>query len=176
MAAVVGSGRERFHQRAPGFLAPLALALVASGCGLGAADNFTRGLEREACEGTFPVCQTTAGCVLRPGRYVEGRFPGSRQVIVPALAESVITVRIYFVTQVAAGVDTEILWHEPGCFDTYQDLSEGRDLFREAGPGRVFSRSQQVFLEGDHLVEVYSDAVGEYLLTVDVDAPGGRVR
>lgn len=150
------------------------LLLCCCGLGLGAEGNFTLGLSRDRCDGTFPICQTTAGCTMGTGRYIEGRFPGTRSFIVPAPEEAVITVHIFFKTQMATGIDTEILWHEPGCFDTYQYLSEGRDIFLEAGDDKVFSRSQQVFLEGDHLVEIFSDAVADYVVKVDVETAAGR--
>ncbi len=152
------------------------LVLLLSGCnfGLGAEGNFKGGLSRDRCDGTFPICQTTAGCTMGTGRYLEGQFPGSRQFIVPAPEEALITVNIFFKSELATGIDTEILWHEPGCFDTYQYLSEGRDIFREAGNDKVFSQSQQVFLEGDHLIEVFSDAVAEYIIKVDIDTAEGK--
>lgn len=150
-------------------LCVLAISAWVGACGTGPESNFTLGLELDRCDQSFPVCQTTAGCVLTTDRYLEGAFPGTRQFIVPAAEEQVITVDIFFRTQEAIGVDTEILWSEPGCFDTYQYRSNGRDIFREAGNDRVLSVGQQVFLGGDHLVEVFSDAVAEYLLRVRVD-------
>lgn len=149
----------------------LPLLFVAASCGFGPEGNFTLGLTEDRCDGTFPICQTTAGCVMGSGKYLQGRFPGSRQFIVSAPEEAIITVQIFFATQVAKGVDTEILWHEPGCFDTYQYLSEGADIFQAAGNDQVFTQSRQVFLEGDHLVEVFSDSIAEYAIRVEVDAP-----
>jgi hypothetical protein len=156
--------------------AALFVALACTGCGFGAADNFTAGLSRDRCDGTFPVCQTTAGCTMGVGKYIEGAFPGARSFIVPAPEEAVINVRIFFKTQVATGIDTEILWHEPGCFDTYQYQSEGIDIFLEAGNDLVFEKSKQVFLGGDHLVEVISDAVAEYIIVVEVESAAGKER
>lgn len=152
------------------------LASLLTGCGLGAEGNFTGGLELDRCDGTYPVCQTTAGCTLGVGKYVEGKFPGAREFVVPAPEEAIVTVRIFFRTEVATGVDTEILWHEPGCFDTYQYASEGADIFLEAGNDRILEKSQQVFLGGDHLVEVFSDAVAEYLLAIEVASARGAGR
>jgi hypothetical protein len=154
----------------------LATALFAGGCGLGSEGNFTGGLTRDRCDGTFPVCQTTAGCTMGVGKYLEGAFPGARQFIVSAPEESIINVRIYFRTQVATGIDTEILWHEPGCFETYQYQSEGRDIFLEAGDDQIFEQSKQVLLSGDHLVEIISDSVAEYLLAVEVESAAGSTR
>ncbi len=151
----------------------IVLLLGLAGCGFGAEGNFTLGLDLERCDGTFPVCQTTAGCTMGATRYLEGSFPGTREFIVSTPEDSVITVEIYFKTQRATGIDTEILWYEPGCFDTYQYLSEGRDIFEEAGPDRIFSKSQQVFLPGDHLIEIHSDALADYAIRVDVETSAG---
>lgn len=151
----------------------LLAALTASGCGVSAADNFTRGLSEDRCEGTFPICATTAGCVLSDLRYLEGSFPGSREVIVPAPADAIVIVRLFFVSQVAHGLDTRVLISEPGCIDTYEWASEGRDIFIEAGSDRVLEVRQEVFLDGDHLLEVASDAVADYVLAVEVIKPAG---
>lgn len=147
--------------------------VFASGCGLSAADNFTRGLTRDRCDGTYPICSTTAGCVMGENRYLEGSFPGSRELIVPAPAESIVTVRLFFVTQGAHGLDTRILISEPGCIDTYEWASEGQDIFIEAGSDRVLEVSREVYLDGDHLVEVASDSVADYAITVEVTKPSG---
>ena len=154
------------------------LLLLLCGCnlGLGAEDNFKGGLTRDRCDGTFPICQTTAGCTMGTGRYIEGAFPGARQFIVPAPEEAVIRVHIFFKSQMFNGIDTEILWYEPGCFDdVYRYASEGRDIFQEAGNDKVFTQEQQVFLEGDHLVEVFSDAVAEYIIKVEVETAEGTM-
>ena len=143
--------------------------MLASACGFGAEGNFTAGLSRDRCDGTFPVCQTTAGCTMGIGKYVEGSFPGARQFIVPAPEESFIRLRIFFKKEIATGIDTEILWHEPGCFDTYQYQSEGLDIFLDAGDDAIFEREQQVFLSGDHLLEVISDVVVDYIIVVEVE-------
>jgi len=148
--------------------------MMSCGVGSGAQGNFTSGLSRDRCDGTFPVCQTTAGCTMGVGRYLEGSFPGTRQFIVPAPADSVVNVRIFFKREQATGIDTEIFWNEPGCFDTYQYLSEGADIFLDAGNSQIFERSHQVFLDGDHLVEVISDMVADYVLVIEVVASTGK--
>ena len=155
-------------QRFGWVLATIAVAMT-GGCGLGPESNFTLGLDLDRCDGTFPACSLTAGCVLTEDEYLEGRFPGARQFIVPAIEEQVITVDIFFRTQVSTGIETEVLWNEPSCFETYQYTSNGRDIFFEAGNDRILTVSQQIFRDGDHLVEVFSDAVAEYLLRVRVD-------
>ena len=147
----------------------MTLSLAIGGCGLGG--NFSDGLDLERCEDTFPVCQTSAGCVLTENEYLEGRFPGQKQVIVSAPTESVIHVEVFFLEQTASGLDTEIRWNEPGCFETYRWTNDGRDVFQLAGSSRVLSQSRQVFEDGDHLIEVFSDAVADYQMKIRIDAP-----
>ncbi len=154
-------------------LVTLVLVAGLGGCGLSAQDNFTRGLSKDRCDGTYPICATTAGCVMGEKRFLEGSFPGGREVIVPAPADSIIVVRLFFTTQVAHGEDTRILISEPGCIDTYEWASEGRDIFLEAGSDRTIEVRQEVFLDGDHLLQVASDAVAEYIVQVDVIKPSG---
>lgn len=149
------------------------IAASVCGCGLSASDNFTRGLTEERCEGTYPICATTAGCVLGEQRYLQGTFPGTREVIVPAPAESIVSVRLFFIEQVAHGLDTRILLSEPGCIDTYEWASEGIDIFLEAGSDRTLEVRQEVYLDGDHLLEVSSDAVADYVIQVEVTKPSG---
>jgi hypothetical protein len=143
------------------------------GCGFGSEGNFTLGLSRERCDMTFPICQTTAGCTMGATRYIEGKFPGTREFIVNTPEDSIITVEIFFKTELATGVETRILWNEPGCFDTYEYESEGRDIFEEAGNDQIFSQSRQVYLPGDHLIEVTSDALAEYALRIKVEDAAG---
>ncbi len=154
------------------------VALSAAGCGIGsgAEGNFTSGLSHDRCDGTFPVCQTTAGCTMGAGRYLDGTFPGTRQFIVPAPEDAIINVRLFFKSETATGIDTEIFWNEPGCFDTYQYQSNGTDIFLEAGNSQIFEKQHQVFLDGDHLVEVISDAVAEYDLVVEVTSSMGTMK
>jgi hypothetical protein len=154
-----------------------ALAIACAGClGVGAESNFTSGLSIDRCDGTFPICQTTAGCTMGVGRYLEGTFPGSRQFIVPAPEEAFINVRIFFKTESATGIDTEIQWNEPGCFETYDYQSDGADIFQEAGNSQIFEKSKQVFQDGDHLVSVASDAVADYALVVEVMSAAGTMK
>lgn len=150
-----------------------AVGLLSAGCGLSAADNFTRGLTEERCEGTYPICSTTAGCVLGEQRYLQGSFPGTREVIVPAPEGSIITVRLFFTEQVAHGLDTRILLSETGCIDTYEWASEGIDIFLEAGSDRTLEKRWEVYSDGDHLLEVSSDAIADYVVHVEVVKPAG---
>ena len=168
----------------PTRLSPLlrAATLLASAATVAAAATATAGCSAEelfigdraldTCDGNWPVCSFRAGCTLDEREYLEGRFPGSRHFIVETPGRAVIRVTAMFFAQVSPGADTEVHWYEPGCFERYSYTSEGTDLFREAGNTGVLEKEHTVFREGDHLVEVFSDAVAEYLLKVDVVEPG----
>lgn len=126
----------------------------------------------QSCIGQVPVCVTQAGCVLDGGRYTRGNFAqgSTLRTIVRTTVPSEIEVLLFFRTEASPGTDTEIAWNEVGCRNRTSQQSGGVDVFAEAGEGRVWSRKQQVFTPGDHLVEVFSDAQAEYLLKVNVRA------
>jgi hypothetical protein len=150
-------------------LAALA-GVLSSACVPTAEDNFTDGRSQVACTSTVPVCSTTAGCVLDGTNYAAGNFAqgATQRVIVRTTVPSEIDVSLFFVTESSPGTDTEVTWYEVGCTDRFSVDSNGVDVFASAGPDRVWLSKQQVFTDGDHLVEVFSDAQADYLLKVDV--------
>ena len=154
-------------------LRPCALAaLLCVACVPDSEDLFTGGRSLLPCTGTVPVCSTNGGCVLDAASYTRGNFAqgATRRVVVRTTVPSEIEVALFFRTESSPGTDTEISWWEVGCRDRYSAQSGGVDIFAQAGPDRVWSRKQQVFTNGDHLIEVFSDAQAEYLLKVTVRA------
>ncbi len=131
-------------------------------------ENFTAGAEHDPCMDNVPVCQTTAGCVMEEDDYIEGHFPGFVNFVVSTTASATIVVKIFFETRLHPGEDTEIIWFEPGCHDSYSYESGGADIFDLAGEDLVFEQEQQVLLEGSHRVDIYSDATTHYYLRVEV--------
>lgn len=145
--------------------APALFLATLSGCNFGSEATFKGESALSPCESAIPVCNTTAGCrLVEEDSHIEGAFPGFRQFIVPTTREAWIRVKIYWRTQLSPGADTEIIWHEPACVDDYRYESQGVDIFEETGNDGVLIKEQQVFRGGDHLVEVRSDATGEYVL------------
>ncbi|HOX45719.1 MAG TPA: hypothetical protein PK668_19115 [Myxococcota bacterium] len=142
-----------------------------SGCGVSEGD-FIAGADPDPCQGNVPVCATSAGCVLAETKYMEGDFPGLASFVVTTPADTTIEVRLFFKTRVHPGEDTEFVWYEPGCGDSYVWESGGIDMFSKAGADRVFSHSHMVRRAGDHLIEVYSDATTHYFLRVGLSTPG----
>ena len=147
----------------------VALSLAPAACGFGSEAAFVGSAQLDTCDNELPVCNTTAGCKLvEEEGYIEGTFPGQRSLIVPTEGEAVIRVKIYWRTQLGPGADTEITWHEPACVDSYRYESQGADVFAESNAQDIFLQDQRVFREGEHLVEIRSDATGEYLLRTEV--------
>jgi len=148
-----------------------AAALLAAGCGVDEAE-FIADAEFEPCLSTVPVCQVTAGCIMGEFKYLEGNFPGFRNFIVrTGTADTEIVVQMFFKSRKHPGEDTEIIWYEPSCSDSYSYESGGDDLFSKAGGDRIFSQSKTVRRAGDHLIDIYSDAYTHYFLRVDLITP-----
>ena len=147
---------------------PLLLALA----GCTAEDVFIGDRALDPCDGSWPVCTFRAGCNLNEREYLEGAFPGSRRFIVETDGEATIRVTVLFRNEISPGADTEIHWYEPGCFERYSYRSEGADLFREAGSSGLLEKERAVYRPGDHLIEVFSDAVAGYLLRIDLTGAG----
>ncbi|HUJ26858.1 MAG TPA: hypothetical protein VLW85_12620 [Myxococcales bacterium] len=149
----------------------LLLASLAAACG-GAEDDFTNGRAQVPCDASIPVCSTVAGCVLDSTNYTAGSFNqgGTLRIIVNTDGAANIETDLFFVNEGSPGTDTEIGTWEAQCAARYSADSGGTDIFREAGPSRVWSRTQRVDTAGDHLVEVFSDAQADYLLKVVVTA------
>jgi len=143
---------------------------LAMACGVSEGD-FISGADHDPCESNIPVCQQTAGCAMGESKYIEGDFPGYTNFVVTTPADTTIVVKLFFKTRVHPGEDTEIIWYEPGCHDSYDYESEGKDIFSEAGGDRVFAKEQKVRRDGDHLIEIFSDARTHYFIRVELQTP-----
>jgi hypothetical protein len=145
------------------------LLLAGAACSLSSEDGFIQGARKDPCDNSIPVCQYTAGCRLTEGEnYVEGAFPGFHTYVAPTAGEAEISVIFYFRSQEAPGSDTEVKWYEPGCFDYYTHYLPGIDLFRQVGNDRLWTVTQIVYREGDHMITALSDATAEFLLKVEI--------
>lgn len=129
------------------------------------------------CQGVYQQCKgLSAGCRLDEGKYIVGQFPGGRKILVETPAgDWKVRILLFLDPTVqprSPGTDTDIWWYEPGCADVYHyqlshDTFAG-DLFEKAGEDNVFEVEQAMVEEGDHLVEISSDARSRYLLRADV--------
>jgi len=144
---------------------------LAMACGVSEGD-FISGADHDPCESNIPVCQQTAGCAMGESKYIEGDFPGYTNFVVITPADATIVIKIFFKTREQPGVDTEIIWYEPGCNESYNYESGGEDIFAvAAGADGVFTKEQKIKIAGDHLIEIYSDALTHYFVRVELQIP-----
>jgi hypothetical protein len=145
------------------------LSILAAGCNLGSEAAFIGSATLDECNDELPICNTTAGCkMVEEESYLEGSFEGQRSFIVPTEGESIIRVKLFWRTRLGPGADTEIIWFEPACVDSFNYESQGADIFRDTNSEGVFVKEQRVFRAGEHLVQIRSDAVADYLLRTEV--------
>ena len=123
------------------------------------------------CQENVPVCNTSAGCVMGESRYIEGDFPGIINFVVTTPADTIIVVKLFFTNQINPGEDTEIIWYEPGCGDKQTYTNGVDDIFALTGGDGVFSQEKTVRREGDHLIEIESDAYTHFFVRVELDTP-----
>jgi hypothetical protein len=123
------------------------------------------------CVDAYVVCHRPTGCVLDSDHYVEGVFPGMRRVVIETEEPDIkLSVRMFFSTTQSPGTELLIQLKEPNCI---VDIYHGRehmqdvDLFHEAGDDRTLMFELFSGREGEHLLEIYSDAAAEYLLIVE---------
>ena len=136
-----------------------------------AEEEFVDGRLKSICDEAYWVCNVPTGCVLDDDRYVEGRFPGDRRVVVETDAQDAdVQVRLFFSTMQAPGTELLVQLHDANCT---LDPQLGRahlkdvDIFHEAGDDRVLIFDLTTQRSGEHLLEIYSDASAEYLLVVE---------
>lgn len=146
------------------------LGLLASSC-LTAEEEFVQDRLLNMCDEAYYICRVTAQCVLDTKHYVESKFPGElRFVVLTKEPNETVRVRILLSTQEAPGTEILLQIYEPNCT---LDPAKGRehmedvDIFEEAGDDKVMIFELTAENEGEHLVEVFSDASSEFLLVID---------
>jgi len=112
-----------------------------------------------------------ARCILDNARFARNSFPDEFGFLVDAPANSLIKVSLFFAQQDDAGFSTKIFWNEPGCVDSQFYDSQGLDIFQLAGDNLIFEVERTVEKEGEHLIEVFSDARAEVVISVTVQQP-----
>lgn len=120
------------------------------------------------CDGSYPVCNSAAGCVLDESQYTEGTLPGERRVIFRTEIAAKVRVRLLFTEERSPGKSTQIEWNELGCGSQKVYSSMGRDIFQLAGDGQQLSAEQPLETQGDHLIRLTSDATARYQLRVEI--------
>ncbi len=138
-----------------------------SACG-GLEQQFLGVRVQDTCDGAWPVCDSTVGCLVGDRSYVEGRFPGVARVAVRLAEPSTVTVSMLLSQIAGAGEETVVHFYEDRCRARIRQALTGRAFVGEADAAGYVSREADLTGVGDHLVEVTSDARLHYLLKIDV--------
>lgn len=131
-------------------------------------EEFIGSRVEDACDGTWPVCATTAGCILGDRSYVSGRFPGTAKGVVQLFEPSEVTASLLLTEMASTGDETVFSFFEDRCRARIREAVTGKVLMDEAARTGIVTRSADLTGIGDHLVEITSDARMSYFLKVDV--------
>lgn len=142
------------------------LLLLLAGCGEVGGFTGTRSLN--ACGANYPVCNTSAGCVLDESQYVEGVLPGQRAVIFRTQGPALVRVRLLLTQEIAPGSLTQIEFNQVGCGSQQLYSTMGQNLFNLVGAGQQLAVERPLQGAGDHLIRLQSDATARYQLRVEV--------
>jgi hypothetical protein len=137
------------------------LALLGAGCGT-RKEDFIAGRVRDACNQTWPVCGTTAGCYIGEESYLEGTFPGQQRFVIHLDQPSTVKLRVYLDSVSSAGEQTRIDFFEAGCGSRVQQVSTVTDFADESQRLGEYDRSADLDQLGDHLIQITSDAQANY--------------
>lgn len=137
------------------------------GCG-SAREDFVRGRVLSACAESWPVCDAQVGCLLGNTSFTEGRFPGSARFGVVLREPSTVRLTVLLEDVRSEGTAAVLTFHEDGCRDRQRLEFDGRLFVGEAERLGTFSREVDLFGEGEHLIELSSDAQASYVLKVEV--------
>ncbi len=160
--------------RTPLFAVLAGAALLAlSGCP-DSEDQFKAGRLLDPCNGSWPVCTTTAGCFVGNSYYLEGQFPGTRRFIVRTDGQASITVALFLKSQGAAGDSLRLEWNDASCGTKTVEEIDGKAFFKEVEAEGTLRRTTNVYRGGDHLIEVSCDSTAEYLLKAEVANASGN--
>lgn len=153
--------------------APVLLILGAAAlCGCpDPADQFTMGRLLDPCNGSWPVCTTTAGCFVGNAYYLEGQFPGTRRFIVRTDGQADVTIAVFLKTEGAVGQQLRLEWNDSACGTKTIEEIDGTAFFKEVETEGALRRTKPVYRAGDHLLEVSCDATAEYILKAEVVSP-----
>lgn len=152
----------------------LALVLVlGAGCG-GTRESFIGGRVKDACDQVWPVCATTAGCILGPESYAEGRFPGQARLIVQLSEASTVRLRFFLDEVTAAGEETAVVFHEEGCRARVRKSATGRVVQDSVEKTGEYTEEAELTGVGDHLVELISDMRARYAVKVETEPLRGQ--
>lgn len=123
---------------------------------------------KDTCGGEWPICSEIAGCLVGDKSYLEGRFPGKRQLGIQLFEPSTVKLTFLLDQVSGAGEQTALTFFEERCRSRVRVAVSGRTFVGEAEQNGTVFRSADLSGVGDHLLEVESDSRANYLLKVDI--------
>lgn len=108
-----------------------------------------------------------AGCLLGKESYIRGQFPGQSRIVLQLRQPSAVTLSLYVDRVQSAGTATQLTWFEGACRQRIDVKASGLELVQESEQQNVFSRTNNLYDVGDHLLEFSSDAQVQYLFKVE---------
>lgn len=100
--------------------------------------------------------------------YVEGKFPGERQIAFQLFEPSKVTVSLFLERVAATGDETVLVVFEDRCRSRVRESITGKSMLQEFEQKGAVARTVDLTGIGDHLVQFSSDAQAKYVLKVDV--------
>ncbi len=124
------------------------------------------------CNDSYILCNFPTGCVLNGDHYVKGSFPGVRRVVVESDdRDAEFSVRLFLKNMKGSGTEMLVQLYEPDCTVNTENGRvhlEDVDIFDKAGDDRTLMFELGVEGEGEHVLEIYSDASTAYLLIAEL--------
>jgi hypothetical protein len=122
----------------------------------------------DTCDGTWPVCDGTVGCLVGERSFLTGRFPGKNQVAVRLAEPSKVTISLLLTETQASGTQAVFNFYEDRCRARIRTEVPGKTFVTENEQIGFVERSAELIGEGDHLLEFESDSKTRYTAKVDV--------
>ncbi len=122
----------------------------------------------DVCDGTWPVCDNTVGCLLGDRSYLTGRFPGKNRLAIRLVEPSKVTVSLLLTETQASGDQAVFNFYEDRCRARIRTEIAGKTFITENEQIGFVERSAELTGEGDHLIEFESDSKARYTAKVDV--------
>jgi hypothetical protein len=127
--------------------------------------------ELNPCDEAYGICNQPAGCILANYQYIEAAFPGTKRFVVRTENENVIfSLKLHFALVTYPGTELIAQASEPDC--TLNTLAAqvhltGEDHASAAREGAELSIPLLAETPGEHLIELYSDASAEVIVSFE---------
>lgn len=118
------------------------------------------------CDGSWRICGQTAGCLLDEQHYVEASFPGAQTLALELDGQADLELLLHVTELRAAGTSLQVQLRGPDCLEIAGDpaLSERAEDLEDLDT--LILPLPQVE-EGDHLLEIYSDASFDAIIALE---------